>query len=143
VEKHILPIYENAYPMDTRPRDALTNAVGWLEGRVKFVEAKQSNYDAHAAATQAQGNVAAACAARAAAHAALTIHVCAHCLGIVFYGTAALAYTQAGLDATPEVYDEIASKECKRMEDALRSIAVENESDPAKIDWKLWNFIIK
>ncbi|MGB7595808.1 MAG: putative immunity protein [Erysipelotrichaceae bacterium] len=143
VEKHILPIYENAYPTDDRPRLALRNAVGWLEGRVRFSDAKQSNYDAHAAATAAEGNPAAQAAARACAHAALTIHVVAHCLGIVFYGTTALAYAQAGLDETPEVYDEIAIEECKRMEDALRLVAVENESNPAKIDWKLWNFIIK
>ena len=80
--------------MDTRPRDALNNAIGWLEGRVKFIDAKQSNYDAHAAATEAEGNYSAQAAARAAAHAALTIHVPAHCLGIAFYGTAALAYAR-------------------------------------------------
>ena len=142
-EKHIVPIYEHAYPMDTRPRDALNNAIGWLEGRVKFVDAKQSNYDAHAAATEAEGNYAAQAAARAAAHAALTIHVPAHCLGLAFYGTAALAYAQAGINEEPEVYDKIAAEECTKMEAALRSIAVCNEPDPAKIDWKLWFYIIK
>ncbi len=141
--EHIVPIYESAYPMDTRPRDALHNAIGWLEGRVKFVDAKQTNYDAHAAATQAEGNYAAQAAARAAAHAALTIHVPAHCLGLAFYGTAALAYAHAGANEKPEVYDEIAAKECAKMEAALRSVAVCNETNPAKIDWKLWSFIIK
>ena len=142
-EKHILPIYEISYPMDIRPRDALNNAIGWLEGRVKFIDAKQSNYDAHAAATEAEGNYSAQAAARAAAHAALTIHVSAHCLGIAFYGTAALAYSQAGINESPEVYDKIAAKECTEMEEALRGIAVSNESNPAKIDWKLWSYIIK
>lgn len=143
VEKNILPIYESAYPMDTRPRDALNNAIGWLEGRVKFVDAKQSNYNAHAAATQAEGNYPAQAAARAAANATLTIHVPAHCLGMAFYGTAALAYAQAGLDEEPEVYDKIAARECAKMEAALSSIAVCNESDPAKAGWKLWSYIIK
>lgn len=142
-EKYIVPIYERAYPTDTRPRDALNNAVGWLEGRVKFVDAKQTNYDAHAAATGAEGNYAAQAAARACAHAALTIHVPAHCLGLAFYGTAALAYEQAGFNEAPEAYDRIAAVECARMEEALRGIAVCNESDPAKIDWKLWSYIIK
>jgi hypothetical protein len=142
-EKHIIPIYESAYPMDTRPRDAINNAIGWLEGRVKFIEAKQTNYDAHAAATEAEGNYPAQAAARAAAHAALTIHVSAHCLGLAFYGTTALAYEQAGINETPEVYDKIAAEECTKMEAALRSIAVLNESNPAKIDWKLWSYIIK
>jgi hypothetical protein len=143
VEEHILPIYENAYPTDMRPREALLNAMGWLEGRVKFVDAKESNYNAHAAATQANGNDAAQAAARAAAHAALTIHVCAHCLGIVFYGTAALAYAQVGIHEKPETYDAIAAQECAKMEVALRRISIDHEPDPAKIDWKLWSYIIK
>jgi hypothetical protein len=112
----------------------LSNATGWLEGRVKFVDAKQTNYDAHAAATEAEGNYAAQAAARAAAHAALTIHVPAHCLGIAFYGAAALAYAQAGINEEPEVYDKIAAGECEKMEAALRSIAVRNEPNPAKTD---------
>ena len=143
VEKYILPIYECAYPMDNRPRVALSNAIGWLEGRVKYVDAKQSNYDAHAAATEAEGNYAAQAAARAAAHAALTIHVAAHCLGIAFYGAAALAYAQAGIDAEPEVYDQIAAKECAKTEEALRNVAVNTELNPAKVEWKLWFYIIK
>lgn len=142
-EEHILPIYESAYPMDARPRDALRNAIGWLEGRVRFVDAKQTNYDAHAAATQAEGNHAAQAAARAAAHAALTIHVPAHCLGLAFYGAAALVYAQAGVDEEPDVYDRIAAQECAKMEAALRGIAVQNEPDPAKTGWKLWSFTIR
>jgi hypothetical protein len=143
VEEHILPIYENAYPTDIRPRDALRNAMGWLEGKVRFADAKESNYHAHAAATQANGNDAPQAAARAAAHAALTIHVCAHCLGIVFYGTAALAYAQVGTHEKPETYDEIVARECAKMEVALRRISVDPEPNPAKIDWKLWSHIIK
>ncbi len=142
-EEHVLPIYERDYALDTRPRDALRNAIGWLEGRVKFVDAKHTNYDAHAAATQAEGNYAAQAAARACAHAALTIHVPAHCLGLAFYGTVALAYSQAGFNEEPEVYDEIAAKECAKMEAALRGMAVPDEPEPAKIDWKLWYYVIK
>jgi hypothetical protein len=128
---HIVPIYERAYPEDTRPRDALTNAIGWLEGRVKFVDAKESNNGAHTAATEAEGNSAA------------TIHVPAHCLGIAFYGTAALAYARAGTSESPEVYDAIAAEECAKMEAALRGVAVENEPNPAKCDWKFWSHRIK
>lgn len=142
-EERIVPIYERAYPTDTRPRDALTNAMGWLEGKVKFVDAKESNNGAHTAATGAEGNYSAQAAARACAHAALTIHVAAHCLGIAFYGAAALAYTQAGTDEKPEVYDAIAAEECAKMEAALRRIAVENEPNPARIDWKFWPHVIR
>jgi hypothetical protein len=137
-EEHILPVYAADYPLDTRPGDALRNAIGWLEGRVKFVDAKHTNNDAHTAATQAEGNPAAQAAARACAHAALTIHVPAHCLGIAFYGAAALAYAQAGLQAEPEAYAAVAEREWAQMEEALRRIAVEDEPNPAKLDWLFW-----
>jgi RimJ/RimL family protein N-acetyltransferase len=55
----------------------------------------------------------------------------------------ALAYARAGVNEEPEVYDQIAAEECAKMEAALRGVAVPNESNPAKIDWKLWSFIIK
>ena len=35
-QMHILPIYENAYPNDFRPRNALHAAEEWLEGKVKL-----------------------------------------------------------------------------------------------------------
>jgi hypothetical protein len=142
-KEHIVPIYEASYPTDPRPRDALRNAIGWLEGRVPFTDAKQTNYDAHAAATQAEGNPAAQAAARACAHAALTIHVPVHCMGIAFYGAAALAYAQAGLREPPEVYDAIAAQECAKMEAALRDAAVVDEPSPAKMDWKFWGHVIQ
>ncbi len=141
-EAHVLPVYERARPGDPRPRAALGNAVGWLEGRVRFVDAKQTNYDAHAAATAAEGDPAAQAAARACAHAALTIHVAAHCLGLAFYGCAALAYARAGVDAAPDVLDAIAAEECGRMEAALRGMAVAEEPEPAHVDWKLWDRVV-
>jgi hypothetical protein len=143
VKEHILPVYERAYPADPRPRDALNNAIGWLEGRVKFADAKKSNNDAHTAATEAEGNASAQAAARAAAHAALTIHVPTHCLGIALYGAAALAYAQAGIDEKPEVCEEIAARECAEMEASLRGMAVPDEPNPAKIDWNFWSRIMK
>ena len=150
VTEHILPIYEGAFPKDSRPRDALVNAVGWLEGRVKFADAKETNNGAHTAATaaaafpaaQAAARAAARAAAHAAAHAALTIHVPAHCLGVAFYGLAALAYAQAGTNAEPTVYAQITAAHCAHMEAALRRIAVEGEPRPAKLDWKLWQYVI-
>ena len=136
---HLLPIYERSFPDDSRTRNALDNALGWLEGRVKFVDAKDTNNGAHNAATAAEGHPAAQAAARAIAHASLTIHVSAHCMGIAFYGAAALAYDQLGTDATEEEYLHIAKQAWSEMEDALRNIAIENESNPAKLNWEFWN----
>lgn len=138
-EACLLPVYELAFPNDARPRNALVNARGWLEGRVKFADAKDTNNGAHNAATEADGNPAAQAAARAIAHASLTIHVSAHCMGITFYGAAALAYSQLGLNATQEEYLVVAKQAWSEMEAALRNIAVENEPDPAKLNWEFWS----
>jgi hypothetical protein len=142
-EAHLLPVFERKFPDDTRPREALANARGWLEGRVRFVDAKDTNNGAHNAATAAEGHPAAQAAARAIAHASLTIHVSAHCMGIAFYGAAALAYDQLGLHATQEEYLIIAQQAWLEMENALRTIAVENETNPAKLNWEFWNSRIR
>ncbi len=54
---------------------------------------------------------------------------------VAFYGAAAIAYDRVGIAETAEVYNRIAAEECAKMEAALRAIAVENESNPAKIKW--------
>lgn len=134
-EEHILPIFEKAYPEDNRPRAALGAAHDWLESKIKLPAAKKLILDAHAAARDAESNPAAQAAARTCGHAAAVIHTPTHSLGLAFYGAAALAYDRVGINEKPEVYDRIAAEECVKMEAALRSVAVENEPNPAKINW--------
>ena len=142
-EKHLLPIYERTFSEDSRPRDALANAHGWLDKRVRFADAKETNNSAHNAATAAERHPAAQAAARAIAHASLTIHVSAHCMGIAFYGAAALAYDRLGLDAAQEDYLRIAQEAWAEMEDALRDISVAHEPAPANIDLRFWSSRIR
>lgn len=134
-EKHILSIYEATYPDDTRPRDALKAARAWFAGEIKLPEAKKYILNSHAAAREAEENPAAQAAARATGQAAATIHMPTHSLGLVFYGTAAIAYSRIGTDETASVYEKIAATEGAEMEKALRNIAVENEPNRAKIKW--------
>jgi hypothetical protein len=134
-EEHILSIFEKAYPHDTRPRAALNAAHDWLDGKIKLPAAKKLILDAHAAARQAESNPAAQAAARAAGQSAATIHTPTHSLGLVFYGTAAIAYDRVGVNEKAEVYEQIAAEECAKMEIALHAMAVENEPNPAKINW--------
>ena len=136
-------MFEREFPDDTRPREALANSRGWLEGRVRYVDAKDTNNGSHNAATAAEGHPSAQAAARAIAHASLTINVSAHCMGIAFYGAAALAYTQLGLNATQEEYLVVAQQVWADMEAALRKTAIEHEPNPAKLDWGFWNSRIR
>lgn len=134
-ETTILPIYEQAYPNDIRPKAAIDAARDWLAGKVKLPEVKKLILEVHAAAREAEEKPAAQAAARTIGQAAATIHTPTHSLGLAFYGAAAIAYSTVGLEESAETYDRIAAKECAKMEAALQAVAVENEENPAKINW--------
>ncbi len=131
-EAHYLPLYEQAVPKDTRPRAALAAARAWLAGDIKLPAAKPRILDAHAAAREAEGNPVAQASARAVGQAASTIHARTHSLGLAFYGSAAAAYDQLGLEGDPDTYDRFAAEECGRMEAALRAVATSDEQTGAE-----------
>lgn len=135
-ETYILPIYLKYYPGDERPRMALDAARDWFEGRKKLPEVKHIILnECHAAAREAEEHPAAQAAARACGQAAACFHTPTHSLGLAFYGAAAIAYDRVGIAEKPEIYDQIAAEECAKMEAALRAVAVEDEANPAKINW--------
>jgi L-2-hydroxyglutarate oxidase LhgO len=47
----------------------------------------------------------------------------------------AIAYNDLGLDRIEAIYEAYAATECGKMESALRAFAVENEPNPAKVNW--------
>lgn len=135
-ETHILPIYEKYRPGDERPRHALLAARDWLQGLVKLPYVKNIILnEAHTAARENEDFPVVQAAARAVGQAASSIHTPTHSLGVAFYGAAAIAYDRAGVEASPETYDRIAEEVCADMEAALREATVENEPNPAKINW--------
>ena len=135
-EKYILPIFEKHCPGDNRPHAAIAASRDWFEGRKKLLEVKNIILnECHAAARKLDGNPAAQTAARACGQAAACFHTPTHSLGLAFYGAAAIAYDRYGVNESAEFYDRIAAAECAKMEAALRSIAVENEPNPAKLKW--------
>ena len=135
-ETCILPIFEKHCPTDKRPRSAIAASRDWFEGKKKMKEVRHIILnECHAAARELDQNPAAQAAARACGQASACFHTPTHSLGLAFYGAAAIAYDRVGVSETPEVYDQIAAEECAKMETALRTIAVANEQNPAKINW--------
>ncbi|MCL2376275.1 MAG: hypothetical protein FWC76_02650 [Defluviitaleaceae bacterium] len=134
-EGRILPIYETAYPEDTRPKDAIAAARKWLSGEIKLPEAKKIILACHAAAGEAEEAPAAQAAARTIAQCASSIHAAAHCAALMFYGAVAVAYDTLGVNADWDKILEVAEIECGLMQAALQGVAIENEPNPAKINW--------
>lgn len=135
-ERVILPLWSKYYPGDLRPQNALNAACEWLSGAIKLPQAKSAILECHAAAREADGNPVAQAAARTIGQCASTIHSARHCIGLAFYGAIAVAYDRLGTNAPWEQIEQCAAEECGRMEAALHAFAVENEPNPAKIDWK-------
>lgn len=135
-ERVILPIWNKHYPQDCRPQRAIDAARQWLAGAIKLPQAKTAIIDCHAAAREAESIPAAQAAARAIGQSASTIHSARHSIGLALYGALAVAYDTLGPDAAWEKLEQIAAIECGNMLEALRNVAVENESNPAKINWK-------
>lgn len=103
-----LEIFEKDFPNDTRPRELMELAWLWAKGNIKMPVAKKAIHAAHNAAAEAENCPAAQAAARAVGHAAATIHVETHGLGLVFYGLTALVYRE-----NPDNMEEFAAKECE------------------------------
>lgn len=91
--KHVLPMFEEQFPSDDRPRNAIKAGHDWYEGRVTMQVARVAAFGSHAAA-RLTVNPAACAAARSAAHAAATAHVVGHADAAIKY--AALAQRIAG-----------------------------------------------
>jgi len=132
----LLPLWRKHYPDDLRPQHAMAAAWEWLSGAIKLPQAKAAILECHAAAREAGSNPVAQAAARAIGQGASTIHSARHCIGLPLYGAVAVAYDTLGTIAPWQQVEQCAAEECGRMLAALRAIAVKNEPNPAKIDWK-------
>ena len=132
----MLPIFEEHYPNDERPRNAVNAAREYLDGKVKFPVVKNLILnECHAAARELDDNPIAQAAARAVGQGTAVVHTLTHSLGLFFYAAAAVAYDRVGLDASDEAYSEISEEVCLDYTNALRNIAVVNEPNPVKLKW--------
>jgi hypothetical protein len=85
--EHLLPSFEDKYPEDPRPRDAISTLRAWVQtGEFRMVVIRGASLAAHAAAKAVKKEeLAARFAAHAASQAVGTAHVPTHALGPVLY----------------------------------------------------------
>lgn len=96
--EHVLPLWEEAYSGDNRPRYAVEAARAWVRGEVRVGAARQAAVAAHTAARGAT-TPAAQAAARAAGHAAATAHMADHARSAARYACKAVEVSSTAPDA--------------------------------------------
>ncbi|MBZ9685455.1 hypothetical protein G9F72_003695 [Clostridium estertheticum] len=88
--EHVLSYFEDKYPDDNRPREAIEAGRAWVRGEISVSEARCAAFTAHASARDADEGEARA-VARAAGHAAATAHVAGHAVHAANYAATAIA----------------------------------------------------
>jgi hypothetical protein len=89
--ERILPYFEEHYPEDPRPRQALQALQAWITtGVFKMAVIRKASLASHAAAREVGEDNSARSAARAAGQAVATAHVPTHSLGAANYALQAI-----------------------------------------------------
>ncbi|MBC1936515.1 hypothetical protein HCA69_09075 [Listeria grandensis] len=88
--EHVLSIFEEKYPSDKRPRQAIEASRAWIRGDINVGAARDAAFAAHAAARDATDDLVACHIARATGHAAATAHVATHAVHAAEYAAKAL-----------------------------------------------------
>jgi hypothetical protein len=87
----VLPYFEEKYPDDPRPRNAIETLLAWIDtGIFKMADIRGVSLASHAAAREAGEDNAARSAARAAGQAVATAHVKMHSYGAALYAQQAV-----------------------------------------------------
>ncbi len=103
--ERVLPYFEEEFPNDDRPKQAIEAGRAWVRGEITLSEARAAAFAAHAAARDAD-QAAARAAARSAGHAAATAHAQGHATHAASYAVTAAAYAAAPANATDAATNE-------------------------------------
>src|SRR6266550_7352560 len=134
--EHVLHLFEEAQPSDSRPRHAIEQARAWTRGEITMSQSRTAAGHAMAAARDLSG--AARHAAYAAGQAAAVAHVAAHELGAAAYAI------KAARAAAPEGKREIAGRlECRwqhdQLPDAIRELVLDDQRLRNEICWSVFD----
>lgn len=105
--KQVLPFFNDSYPEDQRPIQALDALRSWIRtGIFSMKEIRKASLDAHAAAREVGQDNAARSAARAAGQAVATAHVKTHAIAAVNYALQAIHRAATAQKAHEDVAQE-------------------------------------
>lgn len=105
--ERVMPYFEEKYPQDHRPQQAIEALKMWLDtGVFKMAVIRKASLDAHAAARDVGEDGSARSAARAAGQAVATAHVARHAYGSAIYAQQAIFRASSPSDAEAAVAKE-------------------------------------
>lgn len=105
--ERVMPYFEEQYPEDPRPRNAIAALQAWINtGVFSMAVIRGASLTAHAAAREVGADNAARSAARAAGQAVATAHVPTHSLGAAIYALQAIYRATDAADADAAVAKE-------------------------------------
>ncbi|MGG7178295.1 putative immunity protein [Clostridium paraputrificum] len=134
-KRYYLGIYEAECPDDLRFQNIILACEEYLKGNMKLKEIKPIIKEGSQIAREANDNPIVQATARAISTALSTIQTPTSTLGFLFYGAAAVAYSEVGLGETTEVYNKLATVELNRALSSLEEVSIPNEECPVKISW--------
>jgi nicotinic acid phosphoribosyltransferase len=127
--ERVLPLFENLYPADDRPRQAIAVGRAWIEtGLFTMAAIRGASLAAHAAARDAKEHAAACFAARAAGQAVATAHVAQHAFGGAYYALKAIAAAdpvQAEAHVVQEHAWQVAHAPTKLQQEVLQRVVIQ------------------
>jgi hypothetical protein len=135
--EHVLPIFEQIQPDDTRPRDAIEAGRAWARGELRMSDARMAAFPANAAGRDLPAP--AKYAALAAGQAAPVAHVAAHALGAAAYAIRAVA-AQAPKGEEAEAA-RIAERDWQRerIPAQLRDLVLDDQRRRSAICWNMFD----
>jgi len=105
--ERVLPYFEEKYPEDHRPRQAIETLQTWIDtGAFKMAVIRKASLTSHAAARDVGEDNAARSAAHAAGQAVATAHVPTHSIGAAIYALQAIHRVSNASDADSAVAKE-------------------------------------
>ncbi|HEX9914317.1 MAG TPA: hypothetical protein VGB32_05300 [Candidatus Bathyarchaeia archaeon] len=105
--ERVMPYFEERYPEDHRPREAIEALQAWIDtGVFRMTDIRKASLDSHAAAREVREDNAARSAARAAGQAVATAHAPAHSIGAAIYALQAIHRATDSSDADAAVAKE-------------------------------------
>jgi hypothetical protein len=105
--ERVMPYFEEKYPEDQRPRQAIETLQAWIDtGVFKMAVIRKASLSSHAAARDVGEDNPARSAARAVGQAVATAHVPTHAIGAAIYALQAIHRATDASDADAAVVKE-------------------------------------